>query len=61
MFYCRSLKFTINQQHTYNFPVYAVIDEPSLELSSNSVVLFEQCSTSVDTGTLIHLCAMYSY
>ncbi len=49
--FVRNLGFMINQHHTYNCPVSAVVNDLSLELSSKNITLSEQSCTSIDTGT----------
>lgn len=49
----RNLEFVVNQQHTYNCPVSAMVSDLNLELSSRSIILSEQYCASVDTGNLL--------
>lgn len=41
---------TLNQCHAYNFPVCAKIEELSLDLSSKTIILMEQCSDHTNSG-----------
>ncbi len=44
----------INEHHIYYIPVYAAVNELSLDLSSNTVTLCEPPYSNVNAGTFYH-------
>ena len=55
IFHYRSLKYEINDRHVFSIPVYAVVKELSLQLSSNVINLCEQTFAHINAGTMFNL------